>query len=116
MSRNQSVLQKQVVLVPFPFSDLQGAKFRPVIVMSNNTYNAKFRDFIAIPLTSNPNSRDHTIPITSKDMATGSLPLASLAKVDKIFSLEQSLVRRTFGQVRQDVFDNVRSELFRLVS
>lgn len=116
MSKKPSPSQRDIVLVPFPFSDLSSAKFRPVIVMSNDNYNKKFRDFIAIPLTSNPNARDHTVQITHREMATGSLPLASVAKVDKIFSLEQSLVRRTFGQLRQDVFDNVKKELFKLVS
>ena len=111
-----SVSQRDVVLVPFPFSDLRAAKFRPAIVVSNDNYNRKFRDFIAIPLTSNPGARDHTVQVTSKEMATGSLPLESAAKVDKIFSLEQSLVRRSFGQLRQDVFDEVRRELFKLVS
>lgn len=81
--------------------------------MSNNIYNGKFLDFIAIPITSNPNTRDHTVPI---DMATGSLPLRKVAKVDKIFSIEQSLVVRTFGQIRQDIFDNIRSELLNLIS
>lgn len=110
------VSQRDIVLVPFPFSDLRTAKFRPVIVMSNDDYNKKFRDFIVIPLTSNPSVRDHTVQVTSKEMATGSLPLASVAKVDKIFSLEQSLVRTTFGRLRQHVFNNIRTELIKLIS
>ena len=116
MSKKPSVFQRQIVLVPFPFSDLSTTKYRPVIVMSNDSYNKKFRDFIAVPLTSSPIARNYTVPVTSTDMATGSLPLASLAKVDKIFSLEQALVKRTFGQLRQDVFDDIRSELFKLIS
>jgi len=114
--KSSSVSQKDIVLVPFPFSDLSAAKFRPVIVMSNDDYNKKFRDFIAIPLTSNPKTREHTVQVTNKEMARGSLPLASVGKVDKIFSLEQSLVRRTFGQLRQYVFDSIKRELFKLVA
>ncbi len=116
MSKKSSISQRDIVLVPFPFSDLSTAKFRSVIVMSKDNYNKKFRDFIAIPLTSNPNPRDHIVRVTTKEMSTGNIPLASVAKVDKIFSLEQSLVRRSFGQLRQDVFDNVKKELFKLVS
>ena len=101
------------MLVPFPFSNLSRKKYRPALVMSNNIYNSKFLDFIAIPLTSNPNARDDTVLI---DTASGSLPLRSVAKVDKIFSIEQSLVVRTFGQVRQDIFDSIRSELLNLIS
>lgn len=84
--------------------------------MSNDTYNRKFKDFIAIPLTSNPNTRDHTVPVTSKEMATGSLTVASVAKVDKVFSLEQKLVVKSYGQLRQDVFGKIRAELIKLVS
>ena len=88
--------QRDIVLVPYPFSDLRQAKYRPAVVVSNDAYNRKFKDFIAIPLTSNPNTRDHTVPVTSKDMARGSLTVASVAKVDKIFNLEQILIVRTY--------------------
>ena len=71
MSRRSSVSQKDVVLIPFPFSDLRQAKFRPAIVMSNDRYNRRFHDFIAIPLTSNPNTRDHTVVVTRKGNGQG---------------------------------------------
>ena len=99
----------------FPFSDISARKFRPVLVISNDRYNRKYRDFAAIPLTSNQNTRDYTIPITNKEMASGHLPLPSAAKVDKIFSLEQTLVRRTFGNIQQKVFENIKYQLIKLI-
>lgn len=81
------VSQRDVVLIPFPFVDLGTSKFRPVIVMSNDSYNRKSNDFIAIPLTSNPALRQYSVQITTKQMSSGSLPLPSIAKVDRIFSL-----------------------------
>ncbi|WP_255408358.1 type II toxin-antitoxin system PemK/MazF family toxin [Candidatus Nitrosotalea okcheonensis] len=33
----------------FPFSDLKSSKVRPVLVLSNDKYNRKFGDFIAMP-------------------------------------------------------------------
>jgi len=116
MSRPRLPLQRDIVLVPYPFSDLSQAKYRPAIVISNDTYNRSFKDFIAVPLTSNPNTRDHTVPVSSKDMATGSLTIASVAKVDKIFNLEQRLIVKTYGQLRQDVFDKIRTELLKLIN
>ncbi len=115
-SSSYSASQRDIVLVPYPFSDLSQAKYRPAIVISNNTYNRKFKDFIAIPLTSNPNTRDHTIPVTSKEMTSGSLTVASVAKVDKVFSLEQRLVVKRYGQLREDVFDKIRAELIKLIN
>lgn len=116
MSKPYSASQRDIVLVPYPFSDLSQAKYRPAIVMSNDAYNRKFKDFIGIPLTTNPNARDHTVPVTSREMATGSLTVDSVAKADKIFSLEQKLVVKTYGQLRQDAFDKIRTELLTLFS
>ena len=82
MSKRYLVLQRVAVLIPFPFSDLSQAKFRPATVMPNNRYNKKFQDFIAIPLTSNPNTRKHTVVVTNKEMETGNIPIDSVAKVE----------------------------------
>ncbi len=108
--------QRDIVLVPYPFSDLHQAKYRPAIVISNDTYNKKFKDFVAIPLTSNPNAREYTVPVTSKEMAAGNLSVASVAKVDKIFNLEQKMIVRTYGQLRQDAFDKIKAELIKLIN
>ncbi len=116
MPKENLVSQKDIVLVPYPFSNLRQSKYRPVIVMSNDTYNRKFKDFIAVPLTTNPNIRDHTVPVSSKEMTTGSLTTSSVAKVDKIFNLEQDLVVKTYGQLSQDVFDKIRTELIKLIN
>jgi mRNA-degrading endonuclease toxin of MazEF toxin-antitoxin module len=83
--------------------------------MSNDSYNSRFEDFIAIPITSNPHMRDHTIEKTTKELESGSIPMASSAKVDRIFSLQQKLIRRQFGRLRQDVFDSIKRELLRII-
>lgn len=88
------VSQRDILLISFPFSNLQAAKVRPVIVMSNDSYNSKSDDFIAIPLTSNLKLRDHTLLVTSKELESGKLIVESKAKVDRIFSIEKSLVRK----------------------
>ena len=43
-----------VILVRFPFTDLSGAKQRPVVVLSTVAYSARFGDLIVMPLTSQP--------------------------------------------------------------
>jgi len=34
--------QKEIVLLPFPFSDLEGTRVRPALVISNNELNKKY--------------------------------------------------------------------------
>lgn len=84
-------------------------------MVSNDSYNRKFEDFVAIPLTSNPRVRDHTVVIESKDMESGAIPLSSRAKVGRVFSLKQGLARKRFGKLRQSTFDNILKELVSIV-
>lgn len=109
------VSQKDLVLVDFPFSDLQRSKVRPVIIISNNNYNSVFSDVIAVPVTSNPNARDFTICISNKDLANGYLPVDSKIKVDRVFSVDKSLIRRTVGQVNDNIHKQIVDILVGLI-
>jgi len=46
--------QGDILLVPIPFTDLSSQKRRPVIVISNNSYNQKTTDLVVMAMTSNP--------------------------------------------------------------
>lgn len=45
--------QREIVLVPFPYSDLTNTKRRPVLIISNDDYNRKFHDVVICVITSN---------------------------------------------------------------
>ena len=40
--------QGDILLVPIPFTDLSSQKRRPVIVISNNSYNQKTNDIVVV--------------------------------------------------------------------
>jgi len=44
--------QGDIVLIPVPFTDLSSQKRRPVIVISNDTYNRKAADIVVVAMTS----------------------------------------------------------------
>jgi len=48
-----TTLQRDIVLLPFPFSDLKQSKVRPVIVLSNDKHNKKSDDVVVIPTNLN---------------------------------------------------------------
>jgi mRNA interferase MazF len=79
--------QRDIVLLRFPFSNLQSSKVRPAIVLSNDKYNQQSEDFVAVPVTSNLKLRDYTIQITNRQLESGNLIVNSKAKVDRVFSV-----------------------------
>ena len=104
-----------IVLIRFPFSDLHSSKVRPAIVLSNDKYNRRYEDFVAVPLTSNLTLKDYAILITSEELESGKLIVDSKVKVDRIFSVSQRLVRMKIGRIRPDVHEKITRMLFDLL-
>ncbi len=88
-----------LLLVPFPFTDLSATKRRPVLAL---TKPDSCGDFIALPVTSRPQP-DHGLPLTASDLVHGSLPAPSWIRTDRIVTLNASLVIKSFGHVAERV-------------
>jgi mRNA interferase MazF len=86
-----------LLLVPFPFSDLSATKRRPVLAL---TTPDRYGDFIALPVTSRPQT-EHGLPLAASDLVTGSLPAASWIRTDRIVTLNISLVVKTVGRISE---------------
>ena len=95
------ISQRDIILLNFPFSNLNQSKVRPVIVLSNNRYNKKSNDVIVVPLTSNLKQTDHYTLITTDDLEKGYLVTDSMVKVDRIFSINKQLVRTNIGRINK---------------
>lgn len=108
--------QGDILLVPIPFTDLSSQKRRPVIVISNNSYNQKTADLVVVAMTSNPVEANYSFTITSDDLEKGTLNHPGKVRVDKIYTLAQSIVVKTFGRVNEKTMERIREELQALVA
>jgi mRNA interferase MazF len=108
--------QREMVLIPIPFSDLKSKKRRPVIVISNDIYNQKTEDIVVVAVTSNIEQKDYTLLITQNDMEEGNLPKDSIIRVDKIYSLSQLIVVKRLGKIKQRTFEQIVTVLNSLVT
>lgn len=100
-----------LVLIPFPFSDLQSAKKRPVMVLTPPDRHA---DFIGLAVTSvaQPN---HAMPIGTTDLVEGALPKACWIRFDKVFTLSESSIVKTFGALSPQTIQAVLQGLCSVV-
>src|SRR4051812_49944967 len=87
----------ELLLVPFPFTDLSASKRRPVLAL---TASDSYGDFIALPVTSRPQT-EHGLPLAATDLLTGSLPAPSWVRTDRIVTLNTSLVIKAVGRVSE---------------
>ncbi len=110
------ISRRDVVLLTFPFSDLSGSKVRPAVVLSNDEHNAKFEDFIAVPMTSNLKTKEHSLLLKNDDLETGKLVIDSRIRCDKVFSASKKLVRMKIGSVKARVHAEIIAELLAIIN
>ena len=106
--------QREILLVPFPFSDQSGKKVRPVLVLSNDEYN-KGQDLIVCAITSNLKAGKYSIIIEGKDLETGRLYERSAIKVDGLLKISKSLIIKSIGVLSKSAFQkisNILKEIF----
>jgi len=87
-----------------------------VIVVSNDEYNRTAPDVVVVAMTSNPLASSYSFAITSADLAQGALNRPGTVRVDKIYTLEKSLIVKTFGRVNDRALDRIRAVLAELVA
>ena len=104
----------EIVLIPVPFSDLSSSKKRPVLVLSNDGYNAESQDMVVVAVTSN--LVQPGISITTAEMADGQLPKSSVIRPDKIYSLSQNIAVKSIGRVVDTVLTTVREDVLKIIS
>jgi mRNA interferase MazF len=91
--------QGNVVLVPFPFTDLTTTKRRPAPIVSAGWFNRQREDCILVAITSQiplELSRDE-LALSDADLKSAGLPKPSIVKAGKIVTIDQNLIVKTLG-------------------
>lgn len=107
--------QRDIVLIPIPFTDLTSQKKRPAVVISSDNYNNTHEDIVVVALTSNVKPRDFTVTVTSDNLEEGILMARSMIRVDKIYTLNKSIVIRTFGRVNSGILSKIKDFLLQII-
>jgi mRNA interferase MazF len=100
-----------VVLVPFPFSDLSSSKVRPAVTLADVGRG----DWVLCQITSNPYGDPHAIPLTAAEFAAGGLLVPSVARPGKLFTASSSLIIRTVGELNDATFTKILDVVIQLL-
>jgi len=107
--------QGEIVIVPFPFSDLRGIKQRPVLIISKNEYNQSCEDVITCGITSDLKNSQFSVLIEDNNLTKGNIPVKSRIRIDKLLTLEKNVIKKKIGKINKDTLEKVREEFFSLI-
>lgn len=87
-----------VVVIPFPFSDLSSSKRRPALVLAG----LKGNDIILCQITSKEVKDDYAIPLLTKDFQEGNLNQDSNIRPNRLFTADERIVIYKFGSINNN--------------
>ncbi|MEA3643851.1 MAG: type II toxin-antitoxin system PemK/MazF family toxin [Lamprobacter sp.] len=103
-----------VVLVPFPFTDLIGLKKRPSVVVSSAAYQQRRRDAILMAITSRVRTPLDFAEAEIVHWQASGLLKPSLFK-PLLFSLEQKRILRRMGSLQPHDRENLHAILGQII-
>ena len=96
-----------IILIPFPYSDLTGVKKRPAMIVSNS--NFKGEDKICCLVTSN--SPKDGILISGGLVGEKKLPFKSWIKPHRIFTIDRRIIIKKLAKAGKGFCDKVRDKI-----
>jgi mRNA interferase MazF len=101
-----------IVVLPFPFSDLTTNKVRPAVVLAR----ANKSDWILCQITSNPYGDTQAIVIDTTDFKAGMLRLKSYARPSKLFTANESLIIGIEGTLKPEKLLEIRNAIIKILT
>ena len=109
--KKKKYLQRDIVLIEVPFSEGKKTKIRPVLIISNSLL-ASVNEFVFLPLTGTRFKDNLEIHLNDKMVITD-LPKESYIRINKIASIDKSLILRRVNELKPQYF-NVMNRRFNL--
>ena len=92
----ETFVKGEVVVLPFPFSDLSSAKKRPALVISV----FEGHDLLLCQITSQIGLDTYSVKLNDSDFKSGNLNLPSFIRGNKLFTADKSLIQYKIGSLK----------------
>jgi len=107
----EGLVAGDVVVVPFPFTDLTSQKVRPALVLAALVRG----DVLLCQITSKPISHKYFIHVDQADFFDGGLPRQSYFLPQKIVTASSGIVRRRAGKITERKLSDIRHAVCQVV-
>lgn len=102
----------EVVVLPFPQTDLQPGKRRPALVVADLSGD----DLILCQITTQSRRDGYSVALTSSDFESGRLNVDSFIRPNRLFTIDRSLIIYTAAKVKPSKMEEVRAKIRELFS
>jgi mRNA interferase MazF len=100
----------EVVVFPFPQTNLQSGKRRPALVVADLAGD----DLVLCQITRKARSNGYSIPLVLSDFERGRLTVDSFIRANRLFTVEQSVILYAAGRIKEAKLQEVKSKIRQL--
>jgi mRNA interferase MazF len=104
-------IKGDVVVVPFPFSDLTLSKRRPALVIST----LEGDDVILCQITSKSIKDNYALPLEDKDFEAGSINQPSNLRPNRIFTADTHIILYKVGKLNTAKLTEVTDKVIEII-
>src|SRR3989339_253724 len=100
-----------VVVIPFPFSNLSQSKKRPALILTVLQGN----DLILCQITSKSIKDNYAISVDQNDFASGSLNQESNIRPNRLFTADNQIILYRIGNIKKINLDQVINKIIEII-
>lgn len=108
----EEFVKGDVVVVPFPFSDLSEAKRRPALVIADLVGD----DFVLCQITSQNVKDSYSIPLDDEHFEAGSLNIKSNIRPNRIFTADKKIMLYRTGHLKKEKITETIGKIIDILS
>ncbi len=106
----EALAKGDVVILPFPFSDLSNTKIRPALVAATLDGD----DVILCQITGEARVDNHSIFVSYKDFRRGSLSVSSMIRPNRLFTADKSIIINKVASLNSTKIEEVEKEMIKI--
>lgn len=108
----EGFVKGDVVVLPFPFTNLKNSKRRPALVVAS----LKGDDIILCQITSKARDDRYAIALHKQDLKTGKLNVESVIRPNRLFTADSSLILYKLGTLKISKIREVERALVKILT
>ncbi len=107
----EELVKGDVVVIPFPYSDLSASKKRPALIVATLDGN----DTILCQITSKQREDRYVIDLRDSDFKYGKLNVGSYIRPNRIFTADKSIILYRIGSLKDNKVDEVIESVIKIL-
>ena len=108
----ERLVKSDVVVIPFPFTDLSSSRKRPALIMAT----LQGDDLILCQITSEKRKDNYSIPLNNKNFKKGKLNVPSVIRPNRLFTADKSIINYKLGRLNKEKSFEVQKKIIEIFS